>query len=276
MPATCPRCGVPVRSDAPSCRECGYVLAPAAATFITLTFPAEHPDYDVPQPDARARAAAPTLMPSVRPLPVAPPAPHEVPGAPRRTPVAAIVGAVAFLAVVGVVVTMALLGGGDDRRPAAPLSNDSPGRQAADSTFSAQDTPPPTPVPTDEDSALRLLQERVAHDRGAVEALVEHWVPQLSSKKPGLEVNGTVFNYQAIWSDFTSLTARYPDALLLWSGDYTSFRYGDFWVTVVPQQSDSGELANGWCDSAGIDKDNCFAKRISHTGSYADSTLLRK
>jgi serine/threonine-protein kinase len=270
MPETCPRCDAPVQPDAPSCGNCEYVLGATAGTFLTVMFPVEHPDYDT-RP-VNAHAPAPTLMPGPRiPEP-------RVPEEDRRATMPAVVGAVAFVIVVGIVVTVALLGGRDGGGTSEAL----PGGQTVVATSAPeQDSPdlsssPPVPTaPTDETSAQRMLQDQVANDRAEVEQLTERWVPQLSSKQPGLKVNGTIFDYQAIWADFASLAERYPGAMLLWSGDYSSFRLPDFWVTIAPQAFDSGQLANGWCDSAGIDRDNCYAKRITHTGGYTDSTLLR-
>ena len=278
MLLACPRCGASLRPDAPSCGDCEYVLAPTAGTFLTLTFPAEHPDYDVAATDARAPTPAPVLMPGTQFIPVSPPIPDRQPAAARKTPVA-VIGAIAFVLVVGIVVTVALLGGRDnDQTEAQPGGGPAPETVTGDTApqQNAPAAPPPTPVPTDENSALQALQDQVRKDHAAVESLTEHWVPQLSSKKPGLVANGTTFDHRAVWSDFTSLAARYPGALLLWSGNFSSFRLPDFWVTIAPHPFDSGELANGWCDNAGIGPDDCFAKRITHSGTYADSTLMRR
>jgi hypothetical protein len=240
---------------------------------LVLHFPAEHPDYDFPASNVQPAAPAPTLMPGPQVL-RKPSLVLET----SRNPLAAIVVAVAFLVVAGIVVTVALLGRGSTGGTAEALPGDESGRELVDDTVPEQDVPiapEPDPVPTDENSARQMLDDQLATDRGKVEALTEYWVPQLSSKRPGLVVNGTVFDYQAIWSDFAGLATRYPGAMLLWSGDYSSFKLADFWVTIAPQSFGTGELANAWCDSAGLDRDNCYAKRITHTGSYSDSTLLR-
>lgn len=251
------------------------MLAPPAATLV-LNFPAKHPDYDFSASNTLPTAPAPTLMPGPQVLREPPPVPESSP-----KQLAAIIGTVAFLVVVGIVVTVVLLGRGNTDGSREALPGDEPGQELVDETVPEQDTPSvpvipePDPVPTDENSARQMLDSQLASDRAKVEALTERWVPQLSSKRPGLVVNGTTFDYRAIWSDFSSLAARYPGAMLLWSGDYSSFRLQDFWVTIAPESFDTGAMANGWCDSVGLDRDNCYAKRITHTGSYADSTLLR-
>jgi serine/threonine-protein kinase len=139
-------------------------------------------------------------------------------------------------------------------------------------------TVPETPTyaaPTDAPSARAALQAEVDRDRSAVEALVGSWVPQLSSKKPGLVADGITYDYPAVLANFQSLKTRYPDALLLWSGDYSTFKYGDFWVTVEGAAFAAGAAANSWCDAQGIGPDDCFAKRLSHSDGYVGNTLLR-
>ena len=232
---------------------------------MQLQFPDEHPvAEDLPFAE---QATAPMLTPPPAPeVPVAPVAPRQ------GRKIAAVVGAVA--AVVAIVVVIAVVSVGEDGTPVA-----SPGAgQVAGTTSEVPVTTTTTtdPVPADEGSARQLLENQVADDRPHVEAVVGSWVPQLSSKQPGLVANGTTYDYRAIWADFTTLQARYPGALLLWSGDYNSFKLPDYWVTIAPEAFGTGEAANGWCDSAGIGKDNCFAKRITLTGGYEGNTLFRK
>lgn len=121
-----------------------------------------------------------------------------------------------------------------------------------------------------------LLQRQVDQDRPEVDQLIGSWLPQLSAKKPGMVANGITYDYDAIWADFVNNRQQHPEALLLWSGDYASFKYPDFWITVEPRQFGDGTSANAWCDSYGINKDDCYAKRLMHTGGYAGNTLLRK
>lgn len=129
--------------------------------------------------------------------------------------------------------------------------------------------------PLDSAAAQVALNREVAQDRAAAEQLVGTWVPQLSSKRPGLVADGVTYDYPRIWSNFQQLRARYPNALLIWSGDYLSFKFADFYVTVVPEPHADGELANRWCDSAGLAPADCYAKFLSHDGGPAGTTLLR-
>jgi serine/threonine-protein kinase len=139
------------------------------------------------------------------------------------------------------------------------------------STTVTTTTPPPDP----EADAKAQLDAEVAKDRTAADALDGQWTPQLSSKSYGLVVGATTYNYQAIWQDFATSRARFPAAILVWSGDYTSFDYHNFWVTVVPPADAAGVAANSWCDAQNIDADDCFAKMLMHSGGTAGTTLHR-
>jgi len=276
MPVTCPRCDAPVQPDAPTCNGCGFGLAPSGGMSMTLQFPAVHPEIDVLTPDTRSRAPAPTLMPG-SPPPAANPAPspaEQDQGRPQQKKIFAVLGAVTV--VVAVVVTVALVTNAQDAPPASSGNNPVGATTEFFEPDSGSTEPTSNPAPTDENSARQMLENQVENDRSQVEALTGYWVPQLSSKRLGLVANGTTYDYQTIWADFMSLQESYPGALLLWSGDYSGFRLTNFWVTISPQSHDSGEAANGWCDSAGIGKDDCYAKRITHTDGYAESTLLRQ
>jgi hypothetical protein len=100
-------------------------------------------------------------------------------------------------------------------------------------------------------------------------------VSQLSAKRPGKLPNGMTYDYESIWADYQQQVAAYPDALLLRSGDFSTYTYGDFWVIVVPTVYTSSTAANAWCDDQGIDPDDCFAKRLSHTTGPKGSSVQR-
>jgi hypothetical protein len=244
---------------------------PSAGSAMTLEFPAEHPELEDLPLDALPPAPAPVLIPG--PPPPREPAPIAAATTRPAKLTAGIVGAVAVVVAVVLVVTIAAV---TKDRPAGPAPSDVAAPAVTTSVEHTTAPATPDPRPSDEDSARQLLDAQVANDRPQVEALASAWVPQLSSKRLGLVADGTTYDHRAIWADFTNLRARYPEALLLWSGDYSSFLQANFWVTVVPRSYSSGESANSWCDSAGIDKDGCFAKRITHAGGYAGSTVHRK
>jgi serine/threonine-protein kinase len=169
-------------------------------------------------------------------------------------------------------------GGATASAVAPPSTTEAPGttettRRPTTTTTTAR---PPVPTASPDEFARELLNAQVAIDRAAVESLVDRWVPQLSSKRLGLVVHGVRFTHQEIWADFRQTKNRYPSALLLSSADFVSFDSDDFWVTVVPYTHASGAEANRWCDQERIGPDDCFAKRLTHTGTSAGTTVLRR
>jgi serine/threonine-protein kinase len=130
-------------------------------------------------------------------------------------------------------------------------------------------------APTDEASAQAALQAQTTTDQPAVEQLNGSWVSELSAKKPGTLANGSTYDYQSIWADYQQQVAAHPGALLLRSDTFSTFTYGGFWVIVMPTTYTAAAPANAWCDSQNIDPDDCYAKRLSHTGSPRGSSVLR-
>jgi serine/threonine-protein kinase len=137
---------------------------------------------------------------------------------------------------------------------------------------------PPTskiPIVLTEDEAKSQLAQQVINDHFAVESLVGSWVPEVSAKKLGLVVAGTTFDYTAILAEYHRLLDVYPQALLLKSGDYKTFRYPDYWITVVASPFPSASGANGWCDTMGIGPSDCLAARLTHTAGSQGNTVSR-
>lgn len=240
--STCRECGHRGRPSARFCTQCGATVQPVLA-----------------QPAARPDAA---YVPTPRPVPV-----RSNGSGRRRGPFGLTAALAAGLAIVAVVAVVAVFGN------VSRAANPSPAPLYPPAN--ATDTYPPTTTPTDAVSAKEELDRQVAEDRPAVEALVGQWIPQLSAKRPGLVVHGITFDHLEVLRDFHALQSRYPEVLLLYSGEYSSFRYGDFWITVMPLPQPDGESANAWCDGQAIGPDDCYAKLISHTAGYQDSTLHR-
>jgi hypothetical protein len=131
------------------------------------------------------------------------------------------------------------------------------------------------PTTTDADPAA-VLRAQAAADSPQVEALAGQWVPQLSSKAVGTQDNGITYDNAAILAHYRQLKILQPSALLLSSADYSTFKNAGYWVIVLPLGYSSGPAANSWCDAAGIDADNCFAKLLSHTAGPQGATLNRR
>jgi serine/threonine protein kinase len=131
----------------------------------------------------------------------------------------------------------------------------------------------PTSVRSAPQDPLQQLRQIANDDRPLVSAqIADRWVPQLSSKRPGVVDNGVVWDNVMTLQEHLQLRQRYPDARLLWSGDWSTFSAPDFWVTVagITFADSAGALA--WCRNQGFDRDHCAAKIISTTHPVAGST----
>lgn len=272
-----------------TCRDCGHTGRPSARFCVRCgaSVPGEAPPVSRPAPAHAKQAWAQAISPAVTTRPRA---------AVHRRRLLGIGASVAASAIVIVVVlAIAVFNDGStssDNNPAdlgAQSSNtfeygldttvDSPTDLTTTTVTTGTTTTTSTTTsltePVDDTAVRSELDRQVAVDRPTAEALVGHWIPQLSAKRPGLVVNGTTFDLMGVLRDFRALQARYPEVLLLYSGDYSSFRGDDFWITVMPLPQPDGETANAWCDSQGIGLEDCYAKLISHTQGYEESTLLR-
>jgi hypothetical protein len=137
-----------------------------------------------------------------------------------------------------------------------------------------QKSPPITTVPVQTispPSQGETLQMIAAEDRAQVALLADQWVPQIASRREyeysprGLDVR----------TEHAQLVDQFPQALLLLSGDYTSYRVPDYWVTIVGTPFDTAEGANSWCDRAGLPPDDCYAKYISSRVGSSGTSVFR-
>ena len=135
--------------------------------------------------------------------------------------------------------------------------------------------PSPTRPPTVAASAAEMLAEQVAADRSVAESLVDRWVPQIGSKAVGTAVGGTVYDEELIWEQYRAARSAFPAAVLVRSDDYTSFRRTGYWVVLVAAPQPSADAVNLWCASTGLTRDDCFAKRLSHTDGPEGNTKQR-
>ena len=121
------------------------------------------------------------------------------------------------------------------------------------------------------------LRWQADHDRSTVVSRVSgYWVPQVSSKRLGLYAEGMTWSSPAIMQEFLSLREQFPQALLLFSDEWSVFDAGGgWWVTIVGITFSTAEGANAWCDSQGLDGEHCFAKYIDTNGSSAGTTRNR-
>ncbi|SMY12127.1 hypothetical protein BJEO58_01721 [Brevibacterium jeotgali] len=192
-------------------------------------------------------------------------------GALRRRTGPLTFGAIAVIAVLALGIGLGFTFLGPDRGIQAtdiesPGSSSTPGSPAPDDAGDDGDVPA---------TAGEQLDAHVtAGTRVAEQRLTDQWVVQLSAKKPGLEANGRTWDEEAILEEFQENQGRHPEAVLLWSGDWSSFRLGDFWVTVLAEPYDSPDEALAMCTDMGLDRDNCFAKRLSTSEGPDGTTAL--
>jgi hypothetical protein len=194
----------------------------------------------------------------------------------RRLPVAFLVLAALVLAAGGGGAYWLLSGRADMATVPAPVAAADPATMAGaasgpltDGTTAATSAAPP-PI-----SAGEQLATQVRRDQPTVESVVGQWVPQIASKRVGTVANGVTYDAEAIWRDVLAAKTRYPQAALLRSDDYASFQRGGFWVTIVATPFPSAAEANDWCTANGLGRDDCFAKRLSHSDGPQGNTVPR-
>ncbi|MFZ3302178.1 MAG: hypothetical protein WA227_00820 [Mycobacterium sp.] len=212
-------------------------------------------------------SSAPPVRPSAPP-PSAPPAwapPASAPAS-SRAAIWAAVATVAAVVVVAVVVIAVVLANHNTGTTSSALQTSS-----TESSFAA--APPPAPPADPEADALQQLHQLADGDRSFVTAqLADHWVPQLSSKRPGIvdpETPGVVWNNQLTLQEHLRLRQQYNAKLIL-SGDWPSANFAapDYWVTIAAVPFDDSASALSWCTSQGFDADHCYGQLLS-AGSTA-------
>lgn len=133
----------------------------------------------------------------------------------------------------------------------------------------------PRPSASADDEPGAALESLAQEGTQAAERELDgQWVVQLSAKQDGLQADGRTWDDAAILEEFEGNRERYPEAILLRSSDWSTFQLPGFWITVLATPYEDPADALAWCNDAGLSRDNCFAKKISSTESYEDSTRL--
>jgi len=120
-------------------------------------------------------------------------------------------------------------------------------------------------------TALEELTRRAIDDEPAVESITDNWVPMLSQKWVGLDYEGIIYGPEEILDLDTSLRVGYG-AVVLWTGNFTSFFRSDMWVHIVPEAYSSKEEVLEWCRYASLGRADCGAKIVSRTRGTKGST----
>jgi serine/threonine-protein kinase len=171
-----------------------------------------------------------------------------------------VVGLAVALTIVAVVISVAVA--------VNKHTGSSTGASSYPSSYSSSSTSAPTSTytaPVDpEAAAYQQLQQFAAEDRPFVTAqLADHWIPQLSSKRPGTIDDGVWDNVRTL-QEHQQLRQQY-NAKLLWSGDWPTAQFDapDYWVTVVPEIFNDSAGALGWCTNHGFNSIHCYAQLLS-------------
>lgn len=128
-------------------------------------------------------------------------------------------------------------------------------------------------------SSEENLDQKVEDDKVVVEQnLIGKWVPQIASKKVGMEADGKVWDADAIYEEHQELANEYgtSQVLLLKSEDYASYRQPGYYVTVIDSSYDNPDDALQWCTFHSLDADHCYAKQINTTGGPDGTTRLQE
>lgn len=146
-------------------------------------------------------------------------------------------------------------------------------------TVPAPTTPPaPSYTPTttrnlEASSSAQLRQISLGDHTVVTTQGADRWVPQLSSKRPGVVDQGVVWNNELTLEEHLRLRQEYG-AKLLWSGDWSTFDAPNFWVTIAPISYPEASGALAWCRDHGFDRNHCYAKLISTTHAVRGSTAF--
>jgi predicted Ser/Thr protein kinase len=241
----------------PTMQATGY--APAPPNFAAA--PGAYPPYN-------AQFSAPATGPRAA---VAPPAQTQ-PSGKSVVPIVVAVAAVLVLAIVGVTIGVLLNQKSEPSNTASSTVGYTPPSSGTYEPGSAATTSTRTTTTTYQDPGQQLRQ-LAASDHAYVSAqLADKWVPQLSSKRPGVKDNGVTWDNAMTLQEHQQLRQRFPGARLLWSGDWSTFSASDFWVTVAGDTFPAAAGALAWCRGNGFDRDHCIAKIVSTTHAVEGST----
>lgn len=275
----CGQCGRALERDARFCGVCGApVESPLPTAAAVSRKPGERSDVGAPLIEVEQTDPAP-------PTTATPPMDSSPKRQWRRMVIAAVV---AVLTAAGIAVAFVVLSGDDERSTAttttesasepsteptmegAPTasgpSTSSPGGSTSTSSTVAIITLPPTTTeapPSADELALRQLAELVQADEGTAMSLVGRFVPQLSAKRIGLELQGVTYTADAVLQDHLLFRSGFG-AILVDAGAYFFTNGGapmDGWyLTIVPMAFDTKDDAQAWCRSAGFAPTDCFGR----------------
>jgi hypothetical protein len=160
----------------------------------------------------------------------------------------------------------------DQPTPAEPSEEPEPTEQPEPADPSEGGTAEEPGVDGGRETALQALRRIAREDLATVGGdLVDHWVPQLSSKYFGLRAEGRRWTYQAILAEHLDLRLRYPNVRLLYSSDW-NFQVPDVWVTMTGVTYPHWPDVLSFCLGEGRVYGDCSAKFLRRGGPWEGTT----
>jgi hypothetical protein len=147
-----------------------------------------------------------------------------------------------------------------------------PAGAASTRAASAPSSPVPASVRPAQDPTAALERIR-AQDAATVEGLAGSWVAQLAARPAGGPAADRAAVDAAVLAGHESLRAEHLGAVLLRSAGWNYA--GDLWATVMSERFATADEANAWCDAHQLAPRDCFAKKLSHSGSVEGSEKYR-
>lgn len=262
----CTECGARTEGGA-FCTECGHRFpapaADAAGGEATLAGgPASLP-FSIPEtPTAPVRS----LPPAVPPAPWSP--------APKRS------GGLNPKILIGTLAVILLVGAGvgvgwwlSSRASEPAVAEATPVVASAEPSDEPSEDPSPEPVATTPAAAgdREQIQALVDESRSAADTLSssDSWTAQLASESAASDDGAT-----RIYASWRRYKAEYPNALMIWSGDWPHVfdEDGNAWVILSGISGSSADDVRDWCESEDQGFDACWARRLSTHGDVGDNT----
>lgn len=187
----------------------------------------------------------------------------------------ALAGLVVIAGLVAVLAVYGPFGGGGD----APASADGVGGRA-DWTTQANAGSGTSSVAAEQDDVRATgggsaqLDALVAEGESRVASLEGRWVPQLGAMRIGTGSRAGEKTEAEVLDMVEDYRARYPEATLLWSGDWPVYKESHFYVVIVARPSDDPDTALRWCRDQGLGPDHCLAKSLRRYGTPEGATRV--
>ncbi|WP_344336804.1 hypothetical protein [Brevibacterium salitolerans] len=144
--------------------------------------------------------------------------------------------------------------------------------EAASSPDSAQEHGEDGGAPPPDGTELKQLRDEAWEAHSA--DLDGQWVVQLSSMQNPSSGDAAQDGetLQLILDKYEEFKDRYPDAALLWSGDWSTYANDGYWVVVRSSPFPDAESALDECAADGWGRDDCIATRLFITDAPEHTT----